>query len=547
MRQEVRTIGDLLNRASEDYPDSEAIIFQGERITYRQLRQRADLLARSLLQLGVQAGDKVGIWMTNRPEWVYSEFAIAKVGATMVPLYTRLGRAEVEYILRQADVKVLIVMDRFLKLNYVQMLGEICPELPGGRPGELEAAALPLLRAVICLSTSGDKYPGLLDFKEAMESGAEIPDAELAAREATVEPGMVFNIPFTAGTTGFPKGVMTAHNQYLQGVKNMAEVWEITAGDRFLGNNPWCFNLGNMGSALMAVMYGATMVPMEAFDVGEALHLIQEEECSVLSGFATTFIMLLGYPDLNKYDTSSLRTGLIGLPNVVDPEGLLRNIHEKIGIFGLTAAYGMTENTGCTTMTRMDDPVPVKAYTVGKPLPGVEVKVVDPETGEDLPQGSEGELCTRGYLIMKGYYKMPEESARKLDKDGWFHTGDLALVDGEGNVRIKGRLTDMIKSGGISVYPGEIEVFLCRHPQVKDAQVVGIPDERRTEVPVAFIQLADGATCDPKEIISYCRGQIADYKIPKHVFFVEEYPLSSLGKIQKVKLREMAMQKLGIA
>ena len=542
----VRNLGDLLDRAASEHAAREAVVFGEERLDYLELREKTNQLAKALLHYGVQVGDRVAIWMTNRPEWMYSEFAIAKVGAVIVPMYTRLGLVEAEYLLKQSDCNVLIMMDRFLKHRFVDMLYEMCPEIrTSSSSRELRTAKLPSLRRVICLSPEGTRYQGTIDFSEALKTGRESgSDRELADRQAGVDPDLVVNIPFTSGTTGFPKGVMTTHAQYLCAIQRMGENWRITPADRFLGVGPLCFNLGNMAGALISVMYGACIVLVEWFDPGEALRLIQKERCSVLSGFATIFIMLLEHPDLEKYDTGSLRTGVFALPNISDPEGLLKRVQDRLHFPEITASYGMTENSGSVSVTRVGDSLEKIAHTVGKPLPGVAVKVIDPATGEDLPTGEEGELCTKGYLVMKGYFKMPEETAKKFTADGWFRTGDLAAIDADGYIRIRGRMVDMIKSGGISVYPGEIELFLSRYPGVKDVQVVGVPDDRRGEGPVAFIQPDPGVSLAPEEILSFCRGKIADYKIPRHVFSVTEYPLSSIGKIQKYKLRQTAVQAL---
>ncbi|MDT3700520.1 MAG: AMP-binding protein [Thermincola sp.] len=543
----VRNLGDLLDQTAAEHAARDAVIFQGRRLNYAEVQGKTNQLAKTLLSLGVQPGDKVAIWITNRPEWVFSEFAIAKVGGIIVPMYTRLGLADVEFILKQSDCKVLIMMDSFLKHNYVDMLYGMCPEIKTCPPGEeLQVAKLPFLRRVICLSTKGEKYPGTIDFSEALQIGLDTKsDQDLAARQGGVSPEMVVNIPFTSGTTGHPKGVMTTHGQYLEELQGQGDNWQITCEDRFMGNNPLCFNLGNMTHLMLAVKYGASIILTELFEPGEALRLIQEERCTVLSGFATVFLMLLEHPEAGNYDTSSLRTGLIALPNISDPVSLVRRVQDKLRMSGITAAYGMTENTGCTSMTRIGDSPETIANTVGRPLPGVEVKVIDPQTGKDLPRGEEGELCTRGFLVLKGYFKMPEETAKKIDSDGWFHTGDFAVINENSYISIKGRLLDMIKSGGISVYPGEIEKFISGYPGVKEVQVVGIPDSRRGEVPAAFVQQENPeAAITSEEILNFCRGMIADYKIPRYIFFVNEFPLSSLGKVQKFKLREAAAEQL---
>ena len=539
MLEGVRTLADLIDRAAKEWPDKEAIIFKDQRVTYTEIRSRANRLAQGFLKMGIKKGDKIAIWLSNIPEFIYTEFAIFKIGATMVPLNTRFKTSEMEYILKQSDSTTLVMLDNFLGLDFLEMINEVCPEISRCQPGELKSERLPLLKNVVCISAKN--LDGMFSYKEILEGESDPHlEEELKKIQASVEPDDIANIPYTSGTTGFPKGVMTSHYQYVTEIQTVGERTGIKEGDRINGGPPFCFNFGNIMGPLMCPMFGGTLIPLEFWDPGEALRLIQEERCTHFTGAPTMYTMMMGRPDFDKYDLSSLRTGMIAAAPA--PVELINESFEKMGFENLTAGYGMTENSGGTSLTLYGDPPEMVSTTVGKPLPGVEVKVVDPETGKELPPGQQGELCTRGFLIMKGYYKMPEETAKTTDRDGWFHTEDLVTIDENGYIRITGRLKDMFISGGTNVYPVEVENFLFNHPKIAQISVVGVPDERMGEVGMAFIVLKEGESSTAEEIIEFCKGKIANYKIPRYVEFVDVFPLNAMGKIMKFKLQEMGTE-----
>ena len=549
MEARILTLPEMIDRAAERYPEREAIVFRDEKITYKEVWDRSNKLAKGLLKLGVQKGDKVGILITNRPEYAYSEWAIAKCGAIMVPIFSRFQTHDIEYILKTSDASTIIMMDRFAKLNYVEMLTEICPELPESNPGSLKTKLLPLLKNVICFSEDKKKHPGTFDFDEVMELGSDYAqDDQLQTRQSTVKLDDIINIPYTAGTTGFPKGVMTNHEQYYREVVYLNEVWGINEKDSLLSCNPFVFNMGNMSVVVGATLVGARGVYIESWDPAEALRLIDKEKVTCLYGFAAIYTSLLDHPDLAKYKFDSLKFALISLPGVSNREKLVERVKNELGVKNLAQAYGMTENSGGTTSTMLGDPLEVVANSVGKPFPDVELKIVDEETGKEMPPGEEGELLTRGYIVMKGYYGKPEEAAKVIDKDGWFHTGDKAYFRPDGNLVIKGRIRDVVKTGGgLLISSAEIESIVAQNPKVKDVQVTGVPDPKRLEVPMAFVILNEGQTATEEEIINFCKEQkVSSHKIPQHVMFVNSYPLSGIGKIQKFKLKDMAIEKLGL-
>ncbi|MFH1351757.1 MAG: AMP-binding protein, partial [Pseudomonadota bacterium] len=401
MLEGIRTLADLIDRAAEEWPQKEAIVFKGQRIPYEVVQSMVNKAAIGFLRLGLKKGDKIAIWLSNIPEFVYTEFAMFKIGATMVPLNTRFKTSEMEYILKQSESSTLVMLDNFLGLDFIGMIREVCPELFHCKPGGLKSERLPLLRNVICVSK--ERYDGMFTYDEIM-GGETTPqlEEELKRAQGSVEPDDIANIPYTSGTTGFPKGVMTSHHQYVVEVQTVGERIGIKEGDRINGGPPFCFNFGNITGPLMCPMFGATLIPLEFWDPKEALRLIQDEKCTHFTGAPTMYTMIMGRPDFDQFDLSSLRTGMIAAAPA--PVELIRKSYEKMGFENLTAGYGMTENSGATSVSLYGDSPEMVSTTVGKPLPGVEVKVVDPNTGKDLPPGEQGELCTRGFLIMKGYY-----------------------------------------------------------------------------------------------------------------------------------------------
>jgi fatty-acyl-CoA synthase len=543
MIEEAKTLGDLLDKASEKWPDREAIVFKKERISYRKYREKVDGLAKALLNIGIRKGDKVSVLFSNRPEWSISEYSIDKIGAMVVPINTRYKSQELEYILHHSDSTTLLMMDRFLEIDYMAMLHEICPELSRSEPGRLKSPKLPFLRNIICLSNQ--RYPGTYNFYELLDVGSELKnDEELEQAKAQVNEEDVAHIPYTSGTTGFPKGVMTTHYQYLWFNSSFARNIGLREEDRLCVPPPFCHNFGNSQGIHTPTLCGSCSVIVEYFDSFVCLDAIERERCTFFAGTPTMYIKMLQHPDFEKFDLTSLKLGLIAAAPA--PVKLICDIMDRMGIKTLIHGYGMTENSVGTTMTRPGDSPEIISTTVGKPFPGVQVKVVDPNTGEDLQSGKEGELCTKGRLIMKGYYKMPEESAKLIDRNGWFHTGDLAVIDEEGYIRITGRLKDVFMPGGLNVSPEEVENVLYSHPKIKQVSVVGVPDPVMGEVGMAFVELKEGEKASEQEIIEFCKGKMANFKVPKYVRFTNEFPMTSTGKVQRFKLRERAIQEMGL-
>lgn len=543
MIEEAKTLGDLLDKASERWPDREAIVFKEERISYREYRERVDQLAKALIHIGIRKGDKISILFSNRPEWSISEYAVDRIGAIVVPINTRYKTHELEYILRHSDSTTLIMMDQFLGIDYLAILKEICPELPKSEPGRLRSEKLPFLKNVICLSDRG--YPGTFDFDEFLKMGGEIGNHEALTKiQKQVDEEDVAHIPYTSGTTGFPKGVMTTHYQYLWFNSSFARNIGLEEKDRLCVPPPFCHNFGNSQGIHTPTLCGSCSVIVEYFDPLICLETIERERCTFFAGTPTMYIKMLQHPDFDKFNLTSLKLGLIAAAPA--PVKLIHDIMNRMGIKILIHGYGMTENSVGTSMTRPGDTPEIISTTVGKPFPGAQVKVIDPSTGKDLPPGKEGELCTQGRLIMKGYYKMPEESAKLIDQNSWFHTGDLAVIDGNGYIKITGRLKDVFMPGGLNVSPEEVENILYIHPKIKQVTIVGVPDPVMGEVGMAFVELKEGEKETEEGIIQFCKGKMANFKVPKYVRFVSEFPMTSTGKVQRFKLREQAIREMGL-
>ena len=538
------TLGVVLEKVGARYPKQEAIVSGEQRITYETLMHRVDSMANALLKMGVNKGDKVAIWMSNIPEWVYVHFACIRIGAPVVPLSTRYKVHELEYILRQSDSTTLFMMDQFLKMDYTPMIYELCPELKECQPGDLRCERLPLLKRVVIVGEQS--YPGMLDYNEVLKSGEDYASsAELKKAQEAVEPEDVYIIPFTSGTTGFPKGVVTTHYQYMRIMSAVSARFQMTEEDRILVVSPFSHNMGNMTGMLLGGCNGACILPMESFDPGEALRLIDEEKASKFTGSPTMYIMMLDHADFPRRDTTSIKAAVIGGADV-SPD-LVRTIMDKMGIKDLISAFGLTENTGVSTMSQPGDPPEIVANTAGKLIfDDCDFKVLDPETGAEVPRGTQGEFCSRGFYVMKEYYKQPEETKKAFNKDGWFRTGDLGTMDEKGYIKITGRLKDMFITGGVNAYPAEIESFLMTHPKISMVAVTGVPDRRMGEVAMAFVKLKEGETATEEEIISFARGKMANYKAPKYVKFVDDFPMTATGKIQKFALKETAVSELGL-
>ena len=538
------TLGVVLEKVGARYPKQEAIVSGEQRITYETLMHRVDSMANALLKMGVNKGDKVAIWMSNIPEWVYVHFACLRIGAPVVPLSTRYKVHELEYILRQSDSTTLFMMDHFLKVDYTPMIYELCPELKECQPGDLRCERLPLLKRVVIVGEQS--YPGMLDYNQVLKSGEDYASsAELKKAREAVEPEDVYIIPFTSGTTGFPKGVVTTHYQYMRIMSAVSARFQMTEEDRILVVSPFSHNMGNMTGMLLGGCNGACILPMESFDPGEALRLIDEEKASKFTGSPTMYIMMLDHADFPRRDTTSIKAAVIGGADV-SPD-LVRTIMDKMGIKDLISAFGLTENTGVSTMSQPGDPPEIVANTAGKLIfDDCDLKVLDPDTGAEVARGTQGEFCSRGFYVMKEYYRLPEETKKAFNKDGWFRTGDLGTMDEKGYIKITGRLKDMFITGGVNAYPAEIESFLMTHPKISMVAVTGVPDRRMGEVAMAFVKLKEGESATEEEIISFARGKMANYKAPKYVKFVDDFPMTATGKIQKFVLKETAVSELGL-
>ena len=540
---DVETAVSIFDRVCARQPEREAIVYRGRRVTYGELKERADQLAGGLLELGVRRGDKVGLLMANCPEWICAKLAVLKTGAVLVPLNTRFKTHELEYILGQSDATALIVQDQYLGIDYVPMIGQICPELPASRPGELRSAKLPLLRRVIVLGEQA--YPGTFAFEDVLRAGAATPDdGRLAAAQAAIQHADLANILYTSGTTGFPKGAMLSHRNMVYDAEYTIKRLGLNPDDRVVCPLPFFHIFGCWVEVFFTLYHGGCVVILDRFEAEDTLRTIQDERCTVLYGVPTVYVSLLDHPNFAQYDTKSLRAGLMGASAV--PEKLMIDVIEKMGVRGICQSYGMSED-GLTSCTLPGDPPHVHASSIGVPIECLEYKIVDPSTGEELPVGREGELCHRGPIVTPGYYRKPEETAKAIDADGWLHSGDLAVKDERGYYRITGRAKDIFIVGGENVAPAEVESFLFRHPKIKQAYVVGVPDQRLGDVGMAFIELKEGEAATEQEIVDYCRGKIANFKIPRHVRFVREFPTTASGKIQKFKLRELGVAQLGLS
>jgi fatty-acyl-CoA synthase len=538
------TIGDLLDETAGRYPDKEAVVYKERnlRYTYAEFQQLCNQAAKGFLSLGIQKGEHVAIWASNVPEWVTAQFATAKIGAVLVTVNTSYRVHELEYLLRQSDSTTLILMESFRDASYLEMIREICPELDHCEPGQLQSKRLPRLKNVIFIGEG--RQPGMFLWRDLLQRGKTVSEEERITRQQSLHPDDVINMQYTSGTTGFPKGVMLSHFNIVNNAIKVAECQKLGVEDRLCIPVPFFHCFGCVMGTLGCVATGATMVPIIQFDPGLVLSVVEEERCTALYGVPTMFIAELNHPSFPERDLRSLRTGIMaGSPCPIE---VMKSVVEKMGIRGITIAYGQTEASPVITQTRPDDSIERRVSTVGRAHDGVEVKVIDPATGETLPPGVQGELCTRGYLVMKGYYNMPEQTAKAIDHEGWLHTGDLAVMDEAGYFRITGRLKDMIIRGGENIYPREIEEFLYAHPKILEVQVVGVPDAKYGEQVLACIKVRPGETLTEAEVRQYCEGKIARFKIPHYVQFVTEYPMTASGKIQKYKLREQAIKAFGL-
>ena len=546
------TIGDVLDRQAERFASLDALVNveTGERYAYAEFREEVDRVARGLMALGIRRGHHVGIWATNYSEWVLTQFATAKIGAVMVNVNPAYRTHELAYVLEQSEANAMILIGRFRNSDYAAMLNEVVPELKDSNPGELRSSRFPYLRNVICIPSHGDgadaETPaGMWAWDEMVAKHSEVSPEQLAARQAECRPDDPVNIQYTSGTTGNPKGAMLTHHNLVSNGLYVGDCIELTESDRLCVPVPFyhCFGcvMGNLG----CITHGsAIIIASEHFDPLKTLQALERERCTALYGVPTMFIAQLSHADFDSFDLSPLRTGIMaGSPCPIE---VMRQVIDRMGADQMTIAYGQTEHSPVITQTLVSDSIERRVSTVGAVLPGVEARIADPETGKILGPGIQGELQARSSMVMRGYYNMPEATAAAIDDEGWLHTGDLAEVDEQGYYKITGRLKDMIIRGGENVYPREIEEFLYTHPKISDVQVIGVPDERFGEEVMAWVMLKPGESADAEEIREFCRGRIAHFKVPRYVKVTEEFPMTVTGKIQKFRMREMAVEELGL-
>ncbi|KGF80479.1 AMP-binding protein [Massilia sp. JS1662] len=538
------TIGAHLDRIAERYGDRDALVIphQCVRWNWRQLRERADRLAAGLLGLGLHPGDRIGIWSQNRAEWVLTQFATAKAGLVMVNINPAYRRAELEYALAKVGCRALILAPGFKSSDYLGMLRDLVPELDGAAPGELRSAKLPELRHVIRLGQ--ESTPGMLNFDTVAQCAGPADMTRLHEVARTLQFDDPVNIQFTSGTTGAPKGATLTHHNILNNGFFIGEAMRLTERDRLCIPVPLYHCFGMVLGNLACMTHGAAMVyPGEGFDAGAVLATVQAERCTALHGVPTMFIALLDHPGFASFDLGSLRTGIMaGSPC---PMEVMQRVIRQMHMDEITIAYGMTETSPVSFQTSVDDPLACRVGTVGRIHPHLEVKIVDTD-GRVVPRGETGELLTRGYSVMLGYWGDDERTREAIDAAGWMHTGDLATLDADGYCRIVGRAKDMVIRGGENIYPREVEEFLYRHPKVLDVQCVGVPDPKYGEELCACIVLRPGEHADADEIRAFCQGQIAHYKIPRYIRFVDGFPMTVTGKIQKFMLRKEAADDLGL-
>ena len=537
------TIADWLHRVAQFYPEQDAIVNveRGVRLSWAQLDRRATEVAKGLLALGVQKEDKVAIWATNYPEWLYLLFGCARIGAVLVTVNTNYKIFELEYLLRQSDAKVLCFIKGTKKSDYTPILQSLLPEIDeSGSSLHIHSDRLPLLEDVVYIPhDDSDVTPApYCSWQQMLDLGNAVDEADVDARRATLSPHDVVNMQYTSGTTGFPKGVMLTHYNILNNGYYIGENMRFSPVDRLCVTVPLFHCFGLVLATMASLTHASTMVLVDAYSPTKVLQSIEKERCTAFHGVPTHYIFMLDHPDFSKYDLSSLRTGIMaGSPC---PINVMRQVVERMGMKDITITYGQTEASPATTMTNTDDPLELRVSTVGRSMPFVETKIVDPETGAELPDGQIGEFCSRGYNTMRGYYKMEEATRAVIDSENWLHSGDLAVRDPNGYYRITGRIKDMIIRGGENIYPREIEELIYTHPAVQDVQVVGVPSKKFGEEVMAFVILKEGHPSTEDDIKGFVAANMSGYKVPSYVRFVDDFPMNAAGKILKYKLRSMA-------
>jgi fatty-acyl-CoA synthase len=533
-----QTLGVLLDEAAARWPDNDALIYvdRDYRLSYREFKDLVDRLAKGLMALGVQKGEKVAVWASNVPYWVCLQFATAKIGAVLLTVNTSYKSEELKYVLSQSHCENLFVMDRFRDTDYVRVVNDLVRELRTSPRGALKSEAFPRLKRVLFLGQ--EKHRGMYSMPEILSMASMVSDEDYVERQDALDSRDVVNMQYTSGTTGFPKGVMLTHHGILNNGFFIGENQRFTENDRVCIPVPLFHCFGCVLGVLACVTHGSAMVLLEKFTPVEVMAAVDRERCTALYGVPTMFIAVLRHKLFDRFDFSSLRTGIMaGSPC---PVKVMREVMDRMHMSEVTICYGLTEASPVMTQTRTDDDMRRRTETVGRAMPHIEVRVVDPETNRELPSGEQGEVVCRGYNVMEGYYDNEKATRETIDDDGWLHSGDLGVMDENGYLSITGRLKDMIIRGGENIYPREIEEFLYTMEGVEDVQVAGVPSAKYGEEVGAFIRLDREGSLAPEDVKDFCRGRIAWHKIPKYVVFVDEYPMTASGKIQKFKLREKA-------
>jgi len=546
------TIGELFDRQCEAFAGKEAIVYNYPeigldlRLSYRQYRDEVERLAKGLLSLGIQKGENIAVWATNVPEWILLEMALAKIGAVLVTVNTNYRASEIEYVLRQGDITTLFMIEEHRGNSYVESIYRVAPELKDLNDPireQLSSANLPKLKRVILI---GDTAPaGIMLYKDVAPLGEDITDETLRETQSSLDPHDVIQMQYTSGTTGFPKGVMLTHHGIINQTHVSCLIGNLKSGERYVTAMPFFHIAGSLGAVMFAVYLGCTLIPLISFDPAKELELFDKEKATFSFNVPTMLIAMLNHPRFlaGDFDLSSLREIITGATPV--PVALMEDVKAKMGA-DCTIVYGLTESTGTVTETIQNDSFELKSSTTGIPHPHMEIKITDPATGEPVALGEQGELMTRGFLVMKGYYNMPDKTAETIDAEGWLRTGDLATMNAEGYVNIVGRVKDMIIRGGENIYPAEIEEFLMRHPKIAEAQVVGVPDSFMGEEVAAVLRLRPNETITEDEIRSYCCDGISRHKIPQYIRFASAFPLTASGKVKKFELKAQLTRELGL-
>jgi len=538
------TVGDLLDEVASKFPENEALIdvHRGKRYSYRELLRMVNQLAKGFLRLGINQGEHLALWAPNRFEWIITEFAIAKIGAILISVDTNCQIQQLEYLLKQSDSRSLVMMEGLRGSEYIEMIRQICPEANDSIPGQLNSPTLPELKNLILISDQS--CSGMLNWREILEMGRKVSDHVLAERQRSCHEDDVVTILYTSGTTGAPKGVMSTHFGIINTTLASAENQKLTEKDRLCLSVPLSHMFGCVCVTLAAVSKGASLIiPSETFNPRKILEAIEKERCTAIYGSPSAFIALMEDPQYPSFDIQSLRTGIMG--GAQCPMEIMKRIVEEMGAKEIVIGYGQTESSSWITQTHPDDPLELRVSTVGRTLPNVELKVIDSKSGQEVPRGVIGEICVKG-LNMKGYYKMPAATANAIDSESWLHTGDVGTMDEEGYVRTTGRLKEVINKEGETIYPTEIEEVVFSHPKISNVQVFGVPDKKVGEEIAAWIKLEEGASATEEEILQFCKEKLPELHLPRYIKFVNEFPMTPLGKIQKFKMREIAIKEYNI-